>query len=163
MKDENKLVITIGRQFGSGGCEVGTKLAQELGLDFYDKNILRMNSDESGIEESFYYLADEKAGNKLLYKIIKSLTPEKGAPSFGSDLISADNLFRFQSEVIRKLAAEENCISMQTWISGKNIPLKKNIMLQKMLKKISRGSTEKDGIISATILEKNGNPLIIMI
>lgn len=37
MKDENKLVITIGRQFGSGGCEVGTKLAQELGLDFYDK------------------------------------------------------------------------------------------------------------------------------
>lgn len=112
MKDENKLVITIGRQFGSGGCEVGTKLAQELGLDFYDKNILRMNSDESGIEESFYYLADEKAGNKLLYKIIKSLTPEKGAPSFGSDLISADNLFRFQSEVIRKLAAEENCIIM---------------------------------------------------
>ena len=106
MKDENKLVITIGRQFGSGGCEVGTKLAQELGLDFYDKNILRMNSDESGIEESFYYLADEKTGNKLLYKIIKS------APSFGSDLISADNLFRFQSEVIRKLAAEENCIIM---------------------------------------------------
>ena len=69
MKDENKLVITIGRQFGSGGCEVGTKLAQELGLDFYDKNILRMNSDESGIEESFYYLADEKTGNKLLYNI----------------------------------------------------------------------------------------------
>ena len=103
MKDENKLVITIGRQFGSGGCEVGTKLAQELGLDFYDKNILRMNSDESGIEESFYYLADEKTGNKLLYKIIKSLS---------SDLISADNLFRFQSEVIRKLAAEENCIIM---------------------------------------------------
>ena len=112
MKDENKLVITIGSQFGSGGCEVGTKLAQEIGLDFYDKNILRMNSDESGIEESFYYLADEKAGNKLLYKIIKSLTPEKGAPSFGSDLISADNLSRFQSEVIRKLATEENCIIM---------------------------------------------------
>ena len=110
MKDENKLVITIGRQLGSGGCEVGTKLAQELGLDFYDKNILRMNSDESGIEESFYYLADEKAGNKLLYKIIKSLTPEKGAPSFGSDLISADNLFRFQSEVIRELAAAESCV-----------------------------------------------------
>ena len=110
MKDENKLVITIGRQFGSGGCEVGTKLAQELGLDFYDKNILRMNSDESGIEESFYYLADEKTGNKLLYKIIKSLTPEKSAPSFGSDLISADNLFRFQSEVIRELAAAESCV-----------------------------------------------------
>ena len=110
MKDENKLVITIGRQFGSGGCEVGTKLAQELGLDFYDKNILRMNSDESGIEESFYYLADEKAGNKLLYRIIHSLIPENGTPSLGSDLISSDNLFRFQSSVIRKLAQEESCI-----------------------------------------------------
>lgn len=80
------------------------------GISFYDKNILRMNSDESGIKESYFHLADEKAGNRLLYKIINTLTPEKGAPSFGSDLISADNLFRFQSEVIRKLAAEESCV-----------------------------------------------------
>ena len=110
MKDGKRLVITIGRQFGSGGCEVGTKLAQELGLDFYDKNILRMNSDESGIKESYYYMADEKAGNKLLYRIIHSLIPENGTPSLGSDLISSDNLFRFQSSVIRKLAQEESCI-----------------------------------------------------
>lgn len=105
-----KVVITIGRQYGSGGADTGRRLAQELGLGFYDKNILRMNSDESGIKESYFHLADEKAGNKLLYKIISSLTPEKGSPSFGSDLISADNLFRFQSEVIRKLAAEESCV-----------------------------------------------------
>ena len=110
MKDGKRLVITIGRQFGSGGCEVGTKLAQGLGLDFYDKNILRMNSDESGIKESYYYMADEKAGNKLLYRIIHSLIPENGTPSLGSDLISSDNLFRFQSSVIRKLAQEESCI-----------------------------------------------------
>ena len=110
MKDGKRLVITIGRQFGSGGCEVGTKLAQELGLDFYDKNILRMNSDESGIKESYYYMADEKAGNKLLYRIIHSLIPENGTPSLGSDLISSDNLFRFQSAVIRRLAQEESCI-----------------------------------------------------
>ncbi|WP_125142304.1 AAA family ATPase [Clostridium transplantifaecale] len=105
-----KVVITIGRQYGSGGADTGRRLAEELGLGFYDKNILRMNSDESGIKESYFHLADEKAGNKLLYKIISSLTPEKGSPSFGSDLISADNLFRFQSEVIRKLAAEESCV-----------------------------------------------------
>ena len=105
-----KVVITIGRQYGSGGADTGRRLAEELGLGFYDKNILRMNSDESGIKESYFHLADEKAGNKLLYKIISSLTPEKGAPSFGSDLISADNLFRFQSEVIRKLASEESCV-----------------------------------------------------
>lgn len=108
--DERRLVITIGRQYGSGGSEIGTRLAKELGFDVYDKNILRMDSDESGIKESYFYLADEKAGNRLLYKIVTSLTPEKKAPSFGSDLISADNLFRFQSAVIRKLAEAENCV-----------------------------------------------------
>lgn len=107
---EKRLIITIGRQYGSGGSEIGTKLAKELGFGFYDKNILRMNADKSGIKESYFHLADERAGNKLLYRIVSSLTPEQKLPSFGSDLISADNLFRFQSEVIKKLAAEENCV-----------------------------------------------------
>lgn len=79
-------------------------------MDFYDKNILRMNSDESGIKESYFHLADEKAGDKLLYRIVSNLTPQLGEPSYGSDLISADNLFRFQSEVIRKLAEAQSCV-----------------------------------------------------
>ena len=107
---EKKLVITISRQYGSGGNEIGRKLAEELGIDFYDKNILRMNSDESGIKESYFHLADEKAGSRLLYRIVSGMTPEMREPSFGSDLISADNLFRFQSEVIRKLAEEQSCV-----------------------------------------------------
>ena len=110
MNENKRLVITIGRQYGSGGREIGARLAKDLGLGFYDKNILRLNSDESGIKESFYHMADEKAGNKLLYRIVKSLAPELGTPSLGPDLIAADNLFRFQSEVIRKLAAEEDCV-----------------------------------------------------
>lgn len=105
-----KLIVTIGRQYGSGGSEVGKKLAEALGVHCYDKDILRMNCTESGIKESYFHLADERAGNKLLYKIIDNLVPDRGAPSFGSDLVSADNLFRFQSEVIRKLAAEESCV-----------------------------------------------------
>ena len=106
----NNIVVTVARQYGSGGREIGARLAKDLGLGFYDKNILRLNSDESGIKESFYHMADEKAGNKLLYRIVKSLAPELGTPSLGPDLIAADNLFRFQSEVIRKLAAEEDCV-----------------------------------------------------
>lgn len=110
MEEKKKMVITISRQYGSGGGEIGKKLAEELGINCYDKNILRMNSYESGIKESFFHLADERAGNKLLYKIVNSLTPEISTPSFGSDLVSADNLFRFQSTVIRRLAAEESCV-----------------------------------------------------
>lgn len=108
--ENRKRIVTIGRQYGSGGGEVGKKLAEQLGVHCYDKNILRMDSAESGIKESYFHLADERAGNKLLYKIVSSLVPEQGAPSFGSDLVSADNLFRFQSEVIRKLAAAESCV-----------------------------------------------------
>lgn len=108
--EEKKLIITIGRQYGSGGAEVGKKLGAKLNLDVYDKEILRMTSDESGIRESYFHLADERAGNRLLYKIVQSMIPENTSPSLGSDLVSADNLFRFQSSVIRKLAQEESCI-----------------------------------------------------
>ena len=104
------MIVTIGRQYGSGGAEVGKKLGEKLGLDVYDKEILRMTSNESGIRESYFHLADEKAGNKLLYKVIRSLIPEDTSPSIGADLVSKENLFRFQSSVIRKLAQEESCI-----------------------------------------------------
>lgn len=104
------VVITIGRQYGSGGAEIGKQLAEKLGISFYDKNILRINADESGIKESYFHLADEKAGSRLLYRIVQGLRPEKASPSFGSDLTSADNLFRFQSEVIKKLAEAESCV-----------------------------------------------------
>lgn len=107
---EKNMIVTIGRQYGSGGSEIGVRLAKDLGLQFYDKNILRVNSSASGIKESYFHLADERAGNKLLYKIINSMKPVIGEPSLSSDLVTADNLFRFQSEVIRKLAAEESCV-----------------------------------------------------
>ena len=74
-------VITISRQYGSGGREVGEKLAKELGIHFYDKNILRMNAVESGIKESYFHLTDEKAGNRLLYKIINGFSLRVGCYS----------------------------------------------------------------------------------
>ncbi len=107
---EKKVIITIGRQYGSGGAEVGKKLGKKLGIEVYDKEILRMTSNESGIRESYFHLADEKAGKKLLYKVIQSMVPENTNPSLGNDLVSADNLFRFQSSVIRKLAQEQSSI-----------------------------------------------------
>ena len=105
-----RTIICISRQYGSGGAEVGKKLGQKLGIEVYDKEILKMTSEESGIRESYFHLADERAGKKLLYKIIQSMVPENTNPSLGNDLVSADNLFRFQSSVIRKLAQEQSCV-----------------------------------------------------
>ena len=113
--DKSKLVITIERQYGSGGRIVGKKLAEELNIPFYDDEILSMTAEKSAVGEKYFRLADEKAGNNLLRKIVGNLRFPAGIfeePKTEGDVTSPDNLFRFQSEVIRKLAAEEDCIIM---------------------------------------------------
>ena len=104
-------VITIERQYGSGGRLTGERLAKELGIHFYDEEILKMTSETSAIGEQYFRLADEKAGNKLLYRIVTSLKPDLSEPAkTGHRITSPENLFRFQSSVIRQLAASEGCI-----------------------------------------------------
>ena len=104
-------VITIERQYGSGGRITGMRLAEELGIHYYDEEILKMTSETSAIGEQYFRLADEKAGNNLLYRTVTNMKPELSAPAKdGHRLTSPENLFRFQSEVIRKLAESENCI-----------------------------------------------------
>ena len=110
MKDNKNLIITIGRQYGSGGRVVGKALAEELGIHFYDEEILTLTSEHSAVGEVFFRLADEKAGNNLLYKIVSSLKPQLGKPSMDADIVKPENLFRFQSQVIRELAEQESCI-----------------------------------------------------
>ena len=109
MEENKNLVITIGRQYGSGGRMTGEKLAKELGIHFYDEEILKITSEVSAIGEEYFRLADEKAGNNLLYKIVGGLRDSLSAPSTRDDIVSRDNLFRFQSSVIRDLA-KERCV-----------------------------------------------------
>lgn len=108
--DKKNLVITIGRQYGSGGRMTGKRLAEELGIHFYDEEILKMTSEVSAIGEQYFRLADEKAGNNLLYKIVGGLKNSLASPSTKEGITSPDNLFRFQSDVIRDLAQQESCI-----------------------------------------------------
>jgi len=110
MKEKKNLVITIGRQYGSGGRIVGKALAEELGIHFYDEEILSITSEQSAVGEVFFRLADEKAGSNLLYKIVSGLKPQLGKPSTDADIVKPENLFRFQSQVIKELASEESCI-----------------------------------------------------
>ena len=63
------LIITIEREYGSGGRIVGKKLAEELGIHFYDDDILKLASEKSAVGEQFFRLADEKAGFNLLYRL----------------------------------------------------------------------------------------------
>ena len=103
-------VITIGRQYGSGGRIVGQRLAEKLGIHFYDKDILKLTSEQAAIGEEYFRLADEKAGNNILYKIVDSMKPDIGKPKLDDSIISPENLFRFQAEVLRGIAEKESCI-----------------------------------------------------
>ena len=105
-----RYVITLGRECGAGATYIAQHLSKELGIPYYDKDIFRMVSDKSGVLEEFFHVNSERPGNNLLYKLVKDLKPADQKPSLGKDIVSPDNLFRFQSEVIRKLAESENCI-----------------------------------------------------
>lgn len=109
MSNKN-LIITIEREYGSGGRIVGKKLAEELGIHFYDDDILKLASEKSAVGEQFFRLADEKAGNNLLHRLGGRKLDVLSEPSPNDKLTSPEALFRFQSSVIRELARTESCV-----------------------------------------------------
>ena len=105
---ENR-VITIARSYGSGGRKMGRLLAKELGYEYYDREILRIASDESGISEELFRQADEKQRIPL-FRIAREVYTGEVIPPDSDDFISNENLFRYQAKIIRKLAATRNCV-----------------------------------------------------
>lgn len=101
-----KTVITIARSYGSGGRTLGKLLAEQLGINCYDREILRMASDASGINEALFGKADERLKRSPLFGILKK-NPYKGGviPPENSDFVSDDNLFNYQAKVIKELGS----------------------------------------------------------
>ena len=105
-----KIVITIARQYGSGGKTIGKMLADDVGMSYYSREILRLASDDSGIREELFNKADERLRNNPLFssssRVYKGglITPDKG------DFVSPDNLFNYQAKVIKDLADKESCV-----------------------------------------------------
>lgn len=107
------VVITIARQYGSGGRTVGEMLANKLGIHFYDKELMKLASDESGINEALFVNADEKVKSTKLFNLAKSAYHGELIPPESDDFTSSDNLFNYQAKIIRKLAEDgESCVIM---------------------------------------------------
>lgn len=103
--------ITIARGYGSGGKTIGKMLAEELGVTFYDRELLRMASDESGINEQLFGKADEKLKSTMLFKAARKVYKgELIPPDRRDDFVSNDNLFNYQAKVIKELSKEETCV-----------------------------------------------------
>ncbi len=102
-----KYVITIARGFGSGGKEISVKLGERLGIPVYEQQILRMAADHSGINETLFNQADEKVG---WFDRLSGLPLDYAVEPSDKRFTSNKNLFRIQSQIIKKLAAEQSFI-----------------------------------------------------
>ncbi len=105
-----KYVITIARGYGSGGRTIGKMLSEELGIPYYDRDLLRLASDDSGINEQLFAKADEKIKKSLLFKIASNIYKGELIPPDSDDFVSNDNLFNYQAKIIKELAGTESCI-----------------------------------------------------
>lgn len=106
-----KYVINIGRQLGSGGKEIGEKLAARLGINFYDKELIKLASEESGLCKEFFEKADEKASQSIIGGLFGMRFPFISDSSIPyTNCLSNDALFKIQSDVIRRLASEHSCL-----------------------------------------------------
>ena len=106
----DNVVITIARQYGSGGKTVGEMLAKEMGIPFYNDNLLKMASEESGISEQLFRQLDEKLKNSLFNRGSLDIYTGELIPPESSDFVSEKNLFNYQAEIIKRLAKTQSCV-----------------------------------------------------
>jgi cytidylate kinase len=102
-------VITVGRQLGSGGRIIGENLAGQLGIAFYDKELIKIASQESGLGKEYFEQADEKKS----YSIFGGLFGLRGTLAdepFSHYYLNNETLFKIQSDVIRDLAEKGPCL-----------------------------------------------------
>lgn len=102
----SNLAITIGRQFGSGGREIGVALADKLGIKCFDKEIIKRASKENGISEKMFEQADEKPINSFLYSIVAHGFPTYTMPVKADNIFSNDKIFTMQADTIKKISEE---------------------------------------------------------
>lgn len=99
-------VITIGRQFGCGAREIGTKLAEKMNISYYDKEIIKRASKESGFDEDLFKFYDEKPTSSFLFNV----SADGFIPMGNAGLSLEDQIVQFQFDTIKKVAGEGSCI-----------------------------------------------------
>ena len=107
---DKKIIITIARQYGSGGREIGEKVAKKLGITLYDKQLITDAATKGNLDENVSKMADESAANSLLYTLAMGSNVLGTTMHFGYKMPLNDKLFILQSEIIKEKAKEESCV-----------------------------------------------------
>lgn len=110
-KEEKRFVVTFARGFGSGGKEIASKLAKDLGIHCYENRILTLASQMSGLDEDIFREVDEKVRNKGGFSsFLRGLPKAKSYIARNEKFVSDDKLFEYQSKIIKDLAEKESCV-----------------------------------------------------
>ena len=104
------LVITIGREYGSAGREIGRKLAADMGIKCYDKELLALASKESGMCEELFHNHDEKPTNSFLYSLVMDTYSMGYAGNTYTEMPINHKVFLAQFDAIKKIADEGPCV-----------------------------------------------------
>ena len=105
-----KIVITIARQFGSGGREIGEKVAELLGIPCYDKELIKDAAAKGSLNEEVLKVTDESAANSLLYTLAMGSNILGTGMHFNYKMPLNDKLFILQSEIIKEYADAGSCV-----------------------------------------------------
>ena len=105
-----KLIITIARQYGSGGREIGERISKLLGIPLYDKEIITEAASKSDLDHEVVRKSEEAAANSLLYTLAMGSNFAGATMHFGYKMPLNDKLFILQSDIIKGYAKEGSCV-----------------------------------------------------
>ena len=104
------IIITVARQYGSGGREIGEKIAKELGIPLYDKELITDAASKGSLDTEIIKNIDESAANSLLYTLAMGSNFAGATMHFGYKMPLNDKLFILQSDIIKGYAKEGSCV-----------------------------------------------------
>ncbi len=103
-------VVTISRNCGSGGSQIAAMLAERLGIEVYDRKLLKLASDDSGINENVFEMADDDLKKSLLFRVSRGAFDGRPIEPESGNYTADKNLFDYQAKVIKGLADATSCV-----------------------------------------------------
>ena len=104
------IIVTVSRVAYCGGDEFAKMLADKAGFKFYDREIISLASQKSGIHEEHFESVEKKPTNSILYSVVMGMYSSRGAYVKLDDVLTDDKIYKVQADIIRDMAAQGNCV-----------------------------------------------------
>ena len=104
------IIVTVSREAYCDGDELAKMLADKAGFKFYDREIISLASQKSGIHEEHFESVEKKPTNSILYSVVMGMYSSRGAYVKLDDVLTDDKIYKVQADIIRDMAAQGNCV-----------------------------------------------------